>query len=58
MNKTSSIQVLENITVHVDQSWKDVYAIVNATLTETYFHIGRLITVRSIRTNGNLIIIF
>ena len=43
MNKITSLQLFKNITALVDQSKQELYAVINVTLTETYFHIGRLI---------------
>ena len=43
MNKITSIQLFKNIKALVDQSKQELYAVINVTLTETYFHIGRLI---------------
>lgn len=43
MAKTTSIQLFKNIHALVEQSRKELYAVVNTTLTETYFHVGRLI---------------
>ncbi|MEP7144593.1 MAG: DUF1016 N-terminal domain-containing protein, partial [Ferruginibacter sp.] len=43
MSKISTIQLFKNIKTLVEQSRQEVYAIVNTTLTETYFHTGRLV---------------
>ncbi len=43
MGKITSIQLFKNIKSLVEQSKQELYAIANVTLTETYFHIGRLI---------------
>lgn len=43
MAKTTSIQLFKNIHALVEQSRKELYTVVNTTLTETYFHVGRLI---------------
>ncbi len=43
MAKTSTIQLFKNIQALVGQSKQELYVIANTTLTETYFHIGRLI---------------
>ncbi|MEO6550420.1 MAG: PDDEXK nuclease domain-containing protein [Ferruginibacter sp.] len=43
MSKITSIQLLKNIKLLVQQSRHELYAIANTTLTETYFHIGRSI---------------
>jgi predicted nuclease of restriction endonuclease-like (RecB) superfamily len=43
MSKLTSIQLFKNVKLLVQQSRKDLYAIANTTLTETYFHIGKLI---------------
>lgn len=43
MAKTTSIQLFKNIHALVEQSRKELYTVVNITLTETYFHVGRLI---------------
>ena len=43
MNKITTIQHFKNIKTLVEQSRQELYAVINTTLTETYFHIGRLI---------------
>jgi predicted nuclease of restriction endonuclease-like (RecB) superfamily len=43
MTKQTTIQLFKNIKLLVEQSRKQLYSIANTTLTETYFHIGRLI---------------
>ena len=43
MSKITTIQLFKNIKTLVEQSRQELYAIINTTLTETYFHIGRLI---------------
>lgn len=43
MTKVTSIQLFKNIQTLVEQSKQDLYAVTNTILTETYFHIGRLI---------------
>lgn len=43
MSKITTIQLFKNIKTLVEQSKQELYAIINTTLTETYFHIGRLI---------------
>jgi predicted nuclease of restriction endonuclease-like (RecB) superfamily len=43
MAKVTGIQLFKNIKTLVEQSKQELYAIANITLTETYFHIGRLI---------------
>lgn len=43
MAKATGIQLFKNIKTLVEQSKQELYAVANATLTETYFHIGRLI---------------
>ena len=43
MAKITTIQLFKNIKTLVEQSKQDLYAIANATLTETYFHVGRCI---------------
>jgi len=43
MNKITTIQLFKNIKTLVEKSKLELYAIVNTTLTETYFHTGRLI---------------
>jgi predicted nuclease of restriction endonuclease-like (RecB) superfamily len=43
MSKITTIQLFKNIQSLVEQSRQELYAIVNTTLTETYFHTGRLI---------------
>jgi predicted nuclease of restriction endonuclease-like (RecB) superfamily len=43
MSKITSIQLFKNIKSLVEQSKQELYAVANVTLTETYFHTGRLI---------------
>ncbi len=43
MSKITTIQLFKNIKTLVEQSKQELYVIANTTLTETYFHIGRLI---------------
>ena len=43
MNKITTIQLFKNIRTLVQQSKQELYAAVNTALTETYFHVGRLI---------------
>jgi predicted nuclease of restriction endonuclease-like (RecB) superfamily len=43
MNKITTIQLFKNIKILVEQSKQELYAVANITLTETYFHVGRLI---------------
>ncbi len=43
MNKITTIQLYKNIKSLADQSRQELYAVVNITLTETYFHVGRSI---------------
>ncbi|MEO6232820.1 MAG: PDDEXK nuclease domain-containing protein [Ferruginibacter sp.] len=43
MNKTTTIQLLNKIKTLVTKSKEELYTVVNTTLTETYFHIGKLI---------------
>jgi predicted nuclease of restriction endonuclease-like (RecB) superfamily len=43
MAKLTTIQLFKNIKLLVEQNKQALYAIANTTLTETYFHIGRLI---------------
>ena len=43
MSKITTIQLFKNIKSLVEQSKQELYVIANTTLTETYFHIGRLI---------------
>jgi predicted nuclease of restriction endonuclease-like (RecB) superfamily len=43
MSKITSIQLFKNIKALVEQRKQELYAVINVTLTETYFHIGRLI---------------
>jgi predicted nuclease of restriction endonuclease-like (RecB) superfamily len=43
MAKLTTIQLFKNIKTLVEQNKQALYAIANTTLTETYFHIGRLI---------------
>ena len=43
MSKITTIQLFKNIKTLVEQSRQELYAVVNTTLTETYFHIGRSI---------------
>ena len=43
MTKLTTIQLFKNIQTLVQQSRRELYTIANTTLTETYFHIGRLI---------------
>ncbi|MEO6719024.1 MAG: hypothetical protein ABIN67_01620 [Ferruginibacter sp.] len=43
MSKITTIQLFKNIKALVEQSRQELYAVVNTTITETYFHIGRLI---------------
>ncbi len=43
MAKIITIQLFKNIKTLVQQSRQELYAIVNTTITETYFHIGRSI---------------
>ncbi len=43
MSKITSIQLFKNIKALVEQSKQELSAVINVTLTETYFHIGRLI---------------
>ena len=43
MTKLTTIQLFKNIQTLVQQSRRELYTIANTTLTETYFHIGRMI---------------
>jgi predicted nuclease of restriction endonuclease-like (RecB) superfamily len=43
MGKITTVQLFKNIKTLVEQSKRDLYVIANTTLTETYFHVGRLI---------------
>jgi predicted nuclease of restriction endonuclease-like (RecB) superfamily len=43
MAKITTIQLFKNIKSLVGQSKRELYVIANITLTETYFHVGRLI---------------
>ena len=43
MGKVTTIQLFKNIKTLVEQSKQELYIIANVTLTETYFHVGRLI---------------
>ncbi|RYD83711.1 MAG: DUF1016 domain-containing protein [Sphingobacteriales bacterium] len=43
MSKITTIQLFKNIHSLVQQSRQELAAVINTTLTETYFHIGRLI---------------
>lgn len=43
MSKLTTIQLFKNIQSLVEQSRRELYSVANITLTETYFHIGRLI---------------
>ena len=43
MSKITTIQLFKNIKTLVEQSKQELYVIANTTLTETYFHVGRLI---------------
>ena len=43
MSKLTTIQLFKNIQSLVEQSRRELYTVANITLTETYFHIGRLI---------------
>ncbi|MGG9962024.1 PDDEXK nuclease domain-containing protein [Ferruginibacter sp. SUN106] len=43
MSKVTTAQLFKNIKTLVEQSKRELYVIANTTLTETYFHIGRLI---------------
>lgn len=43
MSRPTSIQLFNNIRTLVEQSKKELYTVANITLTETYFHVGRLI---------------
>lgn len=43
MSKQTTIQLFKNIKTLVEKSKQELYIIANITLTETYFHIGRLI---------------
>ncbi len=43
MSKLTTIQLFKNIKPLVQQSKRDLYVIANTSLTETYFHISRLI---------------
>ena len=43
MAKITTIQLFKNIQALVEQSKQELYVIANTTLTETYYHIGRLI---------------
>ena len=43
MGKITTIQLFKSIQTLVVQSRQELYVIANITLTETYFHIGRLI---------------
>jgi predicted nuclease of restriction endonuclease-like (RecB) superfamily len=43
MGKITTIQLFKNIKTLVEQSKRELYVIANTTLTETYFHVGRLI---------------
>ena len=43
MSKITTIQLFKNIKTLVEKSKQELYTLVNTTLTETYFHIGRSI---------------
>jgi predicted nuclease of restriction endonuclease-like (RecB) superfamily len=43
MNKITIIQLFKNIQTLVEQSRQELYTVANTTLTETYFHTGRLL---------------
>lgn len=43
MGKITTIQLFKSIQTLVEKSKQELYVIANTTLTETYFHIGRLI---------------
>ncbi len=43
MSKITTAQLFKNIKTLVEQSKRELYVVANTTLTETYFHIGRLI---------------
>jgi len=43
VSKITTIQLFKNIKALVERSKQDLFVVVNTTLTETYFHIGRLI---------------
>ena len=43
MSKLTTIQLFKNIQSLIEQSRRELYTVANITLTETYFHIGRLI---------------
>lgn len=43
LSKITTIQLFKNIKTLVEKSKLELYALVNTTLTETYFHIGRSI---------------
>ncbi|MGF2411449.1 MAG: PDDEXK nuclease domain-containing protein [Ferruginibacter sp.] len=43
MSKITTVQLFKNIKTLVEKSKQELYVIANTTLTETYFHIGRLI---------------
>ena len=43
MKKLSTKNLFVNIKSLVSQSKSELYRVINTTLTETYFHIGRLI---------------
>lgn len=43
MSKITTIQLFKNIKALVEQSRQELYVVANTTLTETYFHTGRLL---------------
>jgi predicted nuclease of restriction endonuclease-like (RecB) superfamily len=43
MSKITSTQLFKNIKTLVVQSQQEIYRIANTTITETYFHVGRMI---------------
>ena len=43
MGRQTTIQLFKNIRLLVEQSKKELFTVANTTLTETYFHVGRLI---------------
>ncbi len=43
MAKVTTIQLFKNVKNLIELSRRDLYAVANTTLTETYFHVGRLI---------------
>jgi predicted nuclease of restriction endonuclease-like (RecB) superfamily len=43
MSRQTTTQLFKNIRLLVEQSKKELFTVANTTLTETYFHVGRLI---------------